>query len=64
MIQIHLDHGPFFFGVVSNVPRIGMVKNYFKNVPCREDLELGGFAGPWIMVYPGIINPPKFYIDK
>jgi len=64
MIKIHIEEGPFFIGVVADYPRVGIVKNNFKNVPNREDLPLGGFVNPWIVVYPAIVNPPTFWIAQ
>ncbi|MFW6271224.1 MAG: ABC transporter substrate-binding protein [Bacillota bacterium] len=64
MIEVHLEHGPFFIGTVANYPRVGVVKNYMKNVPEKDDLFMGGFLNPSIVVYPGIVNPPTFWMDK
>ena len=63
MIRIHMEHGPFFIGTVADYPRVGVVKNYMKNVPTRDELPLGGFVNPWFM-YIGGVTPPQFYIDK
>ncbi|MFW6271148.1 MAG: ABC transporter substrate-binding protein [Bacillota bacterium] len=63
MINQHIENGPVFWGTVSNPPFIGVVNEKLKNVPRREDLALGGFAGPHIMVYPAITLPPTYYFE-
>ncbi len=64
MIRIHIDDGPFFLGTVKDYPRIVIVKNNFHNVPDSEDLALGGFVNPWIMVYPAITHPAQYWISQ
>lgn len=64
MIQIHIDNGPFMIGTINQTPYIGVVNDYFKNVPFQEELATGGMAEPWTVVYPGIVNPSQYYMDK
>ncbi|MFW6410043.1 MAG: ABC transporter substrate-binding protein, partial [Halanaerobiales bacterium] len=64
MIRVHIDNGPFFIGTVGNFPRVGVVSNNMQNVPERDDLPLGGFVNPWIVVYPAIVNPPTFWLNE
>ncbi len=60
MIRIHLEEGPFFIGTVAEPPRIGVVKNNFKNVP--EKLT-SGWIQAWTLGYIATLNPDTFYID-
>lgn len=61
IVNIHIEEGPFMIGVVANSPAIGVVKNFFKNVP--EKLS-SGWTGDWKLGYPAVLNPEQFYIDK
>ena len=61
MIRIHMNDGPFFIGTVANTPTIQVFKNNVGNVPTKEQLGMGGFTNPWIMVYFGAIYPEQFF---
>ena len=63
MLDIHLEHGPFFIGTAANYPVVGVVKNYMKNVPRREDLATGGNATHWGIPF-NASYAPTYYIDK
>lgn len=62
-IQIHIDEGPFIIGTVADYPRPLIAKNNMRNVPDGDDLALGGFVNPWIMVYPAITNTETYYYE-
>ncbi|NOZ28646.1 MAG: ABC transporter substrate-binding protein [Chloroflexi bacterium] len=61
MMKIHIEEGPFFIGTVANIPTIVVAKKNVGNVPTREQLGLGGFTNPWIMVYFGAVYPEQFF---
>lgn len=64
MIKIHVEHGPFFSGTVANTPRVILKKKDLKNVPAKENLELGGFANPWIHPTPSVYDVETYYWDN
>ena len=64
MVKIHIEHGPFFMGTVSNTPRVILAKKELKNVPRKENLALGGFANPWIHPTPAVYDPETYYWDN
>ena len=59
--QVHIDEGPFVIGTVANTPTFFSYLDYVGNIPTQEQLGLGGFTGPWIMVYFGAVYPEQFY---
>ncbi|GAB3398921.1 ABC transporter substrate-binding protein [Flindersiella endophytica] len=61
MIKIHIDSGPFFMGSVANTPRVIVKKTDLKNVPDKPNLQLGGFANPWIHPTPAVYDPEAFF---
>ena len=61
MMKIHIEEGPFFIGTVANIPTIVVAKKNVGNVPTRDQLGLGGFTNPWIMVYFGAVYPEQFF---
>ncbi len=62
--RIHIDDGPFVIGTVGEFPQPFIVKNYFKNVPTREDLSNRGLVFPWHIPHPAVTNISQYYIDK
>jgi peptide/nickel transport system substrate-binding protein len=64
MIKIHVDQGPFFSGVVANIPRMILVKKDLKNVPTHDDLATGGFVDFWAHPTPAVYDPEAFYWDN
>ncbi len=62
IINIYVEHGPFYIGTVANTPRLVIVSDRMKNVPRGEELRLGGWVNPWVFVQPGMMNPCQFYI--
>jgi len=64
MLRIHIENGPFFIGTVANFPRVGVIRDGFKNVPDRDELPVGGYVGPWNVPFPGYILPAQFYIEQ
>jgi peptide/nickel transport system substrate-binding protein len=61
MMKVHLEEGPFWLGVVADLPRIVVAKNGLKNVPNHEEIPLGGWLGPWVVAQPGAITYPEQY---
>ncbi|MEQ4205093.1 ABC transporter substrate-binding protein [Actinopolymorpha sp. B17G11] len=62
--KIHIEDGPFFYGVVANYPRIVLVRDGLKNVPTRENLALGGWVNPWILPSPAVYDPETYFWEK
>ena len=62
--KIHIEDGPFFYGVVANYPRIVLVRDGLKNVPTKENLALGGWVNPWILPSPAVYDPETYFWDK
>nr|WP_237742746.1 ABC transporter substrate-binding protein [Actinopolymorpha alba] len=62
--KIHIEHGPFFYGVVANYPRIVLVRDGLKNVPTRDNLALGGWVNPWILPSPAVYDPETYYWEN
>ncbi|MGW5364277.1 ABC transporter substrate-binding protein [Actinopolymorpha pittospori] len=62
--KIHIDHGPFFYGIVANYPRIVLIRDGLKNVPRRENLALGGWVNPWILPSPAVYDPETYFWDN
>lgn len=49
---------------IRNSWEIGDGSNHLIFPQLEEDLPMGGFVNPWIVVYPAIVNPPTFWMDK
>jgi peptide/nickel transport system substrate-binding protein len=64
MMKVHVEHGPFFMGCVTNMSRLLHVSNDMRNVPTRDDLATGGFGNPWILPHPAVWNPEIFYYEN
>ena len=64
MIKIHVEHGPFFSGTVANTPRVILKKKDMRNVPTKENLQLGGFANPWIHPTPSVYDVETYYWEN
>jgi peptide/nickel transport system substrate-binding protein len=43
--QIHIDEGPFFLGMIADVPVVMMRSRRLKNVPRMEEVPFGGWLG-------------------
>ncbi len=64
IIRVHVEDGPFVIGTVANTPTIVGHLDTVGNFPSYEQLGLGGFTGPWIMVYFGAVYPEQMYFKK
>lgn len=64
IIRVHIEEGPFVIGTVANAPTLVSYLDTVGNVPTKEQLGAGGFTGPWIMVYFGIVYPEQFYFKN
>jgi peptide/nickel transport system substrate-binding protein len=61
MTKIHINEGPFFFGMIANPTNIVIVGNKLKNVPNHDQIPGGGWLGPWVVDEPGAITYPEQY---
>ena len=64
IIRVHVADGPFVIGTVANTPTIVGHLDTVGNFPSYEQLGLGGFTGPWIMVYFGAVYPEQMYFKQ
>ncbi len=64
IIRVHVEDGPFVIGTVANTPSIVGHLDTVGNFPSYEQLGLGGFTGPWIMVYFGAVYPEQMYFKR
>ena len=64
IIRVHVEDGPFVIGTVANTPTIVSHLDNVGNFPSYEQLGLGGFTGPWIMVYFGAVYPEQMYFKQ
>jgi len=64
MIKIHISDGPFFMGSVANYPQVMIVKKDLRNVPTRDNLQLGGMVNPWIHPTPAVYDPETYFWEK
>lgn len=64
IIRVHVEEGPFVIGTVANTPSIVGHLDTVGNFPSYEQLGLGGFTGPWIMVYFGAVYPEQMYFKR
>ena len=64
IIRVHVEDGPFVIGTVANTPTIVGHLDTVGNFPSYEQLGLGGFTGPWIMVYFGAVYPEQMYFKQ
>ncbi len=62
--KIHINEGPFFYGVVANYPQAIVQHPDLRNIPRRENLALGGWTNPWIYPSPAVYDPELYYWDN
>jgi len=62
--KVHIDEGPFFYGIVNNYPRPVVQHPDLRNNPRRENLALGGWTNPWFLPAPATYDPETFYWDN
>jgi peptide/nickel transport system substrate-binding protein len=62
--KVHISDGPWLMGVVANTPYILLIHDDMKNVPTKENLQLGGFAAPWIHPSPAVYDPETWYWEN
>ena len=57
-VNVHVTEGPFFLGVVNDIPNLIVARPNLKNIP--------GFAftGSWAQGAPGCTNPPTYFYQK
>jgi peptide/nickel transport system substrate-binding protein len=64
MIKIHIEHGPFFMGVVANYPQMTLHKGDLHNVPARDQLALGGMVNTWAHPTPACYDPEAYFWEN
>jgi len=57
-VKVHVDEGPFFLGVVNDIPNLVVARPNLKNVPSFA------FTGSWAQGAPGSSNPPTYFYKK
>jgi peptide/nickel transport system substrate-binding protein len=62
--KIHINEGPFFYGIVANYPQAIVQHPDMRNIPRRENLALGGWTNPWILPSPAVYDPELYYWDN
>jgi peptide/nickel transport system substrate-binding protein len=58
--NIHIEHGPMFFGTVANQGTIIIASKKLENVPKKEQYKLGGWVFPWILPNCAMSNPETY----
>jgi len=61
IIKIHIQEGPFFYGIVANYPTMVITAPDLHNVPTHDQLTLGGWTNPWIIPTPATYSPECIY---
>ena len=64
IFKIHIDEGPFMYGIVANWPGTVLLHNDLRNIPTRENLALGGWTNPWFFPSPAVYDPEAYYWDN
>ena len=65
IIRIHIDEGPFFLGMVANLPNIIIVGNRLKNFPGQKEMPFGGWRAAAELMQPGgVAYPENFYLES
>ncbi len=59
--KVHIHDGPFFIGCVANAPQVMVIHRDLRNVPCQEDLALGGWVNAWTHPTPAVYDPEAFF---
>jgi ABC-type transport system substrate-binding protein len=61
IIKIHIEHGPFYMGVVGNFPVVELAHTDLVNVPRRENLALNGLICPWQHPTPAAYDTEAYF---
>lgn len=54
-VKVHVSEGPFFLGVVNDIPALVVARPNLRNIP---DFA---FTGSWAQGAPGCTNPPTYF---
>ena len=54
-VKVHVAEGPFFLGVVNDIPNLIVARPNLRNIP---DFA---FTGSWAQGAPGCTNPPTYF---
>lgn len=54
-VRVHVEEGPFFLGVVNDIPNLVVARPNLRNIP---DFA---FTGSWAQGAPGCTNPPTYF---
>jgi peptide/nickel transport system substrate-binding protein len=57
-VRVHVSEGPFFLGVVNDIPNLVVARPNLRNIP---DFA---FTGSWAQGAPGCTNPPTYFYKK
>jgi peptide/nickel transport system substrate-binding protein len=57
-VKVHVAEGPFFLGVVNDIPNLVVARPNLRNIP---DFA---FTGSWAQGAPGCTNPPTYFYKK
>ena len=57
-VKVHVSEGPFFLGVVNDIPNLVVTRPNLRNIP---DFA---FTGSWAQGAPGCTNPPTYFYKK
>jgi peptide/nickel transport system substrate-binding protein len=61
IFRIHINEGPFWLGIVADLPRPVIIGRTLKNCPTHDEIPFGGWLGPWGVGQPGAITYPEQY---
>ncbi len=62
--KVHIDEGPFMYGIVANFPATVLQHGDLRNIPTRDNLALGGWTDPWFLPSPAVYDPETYYWDN
>jgi peptide/nickel transport system substrate-binding protein len=64
IFKVHVDEGPFMLGISANWPATVLQHADLRNIPTRENLELGGWTDPWFLPSPAVYDPETYFWDN
>ena len=57
-VKVHVDEGPFFLGVVNDIPNLVVARPNLKNIPNFA------FTGSWAQGAPGCLQPADLLLQE
>ncbi len=61
ILELHVEKGPFFGGVVATDPTVVVRHPELGNVATHDNLAIGGFTQPWVIPAPAVYDPETFF---